>query len=153
MIHTHSLAFGLDYVELTWNHPMFLPQRYKLNYLYNKKSTCTASHDMNPSVTTKEQTFNSDTSSVRISDICPNSVCVLILLAVYNPASIDSGIVITGKTLQEDTSKRNLCLNDYMKSSLIIYIHLLLLLYKIYHIYCFCIYESIANIAGRELEL
>ena len=112
MIRTHSLASGLDYVELNWTHPKFLPERYQLDYMCIVKPTCTPNQEMGQSVTTSEQNLSSDTTSVRISNLHPNSICMLFLLAVYNPASIDSGIVITGTTFDEGTSKRNLCLRD-----------------------------------------
>ena len=103
MIHTHPLAAGLDYVQLNWTHPKFLPERYQLQYLCIVKPTCTPNHDMNQAITTSEETLSLATTFVRISNLRPNSICMLFLLAVYNPASIDSGIVITGPTLDEDT--------------------------------------------------
>ena len=145
MIHIHPLAYGLDYVQLNWTHPKFLPERYQLEYLCVVKPTCTPNHDMNQSITTSEQNLTLDTTSVRISNILQNSICMLFLLAVYNPASIDSGIVITG-TLDEDTGKRTLCLRDCI---------LIILNYIMCCYYCFIImfiiflYEDIANIDGR----
>ena len=115
MISTHSIATGLEYIELNWTRPKFLPGKYLLHVQYARtlKPRCTFKNDKNIYVKINAQCLTSDTTSVRISELRPKSVCVLLLFAVYNPASIDSGIVITGKTLDEGTSKRNICLVDY----------------------------------------
>ena len=102
MIRSHSVASGLDSVKLNWTHPKFRPERYQLNYVCTMKPTCTPRNDTNHYITTKTQNLSSDATSVTIPDLRPSSVCMLILLAVYNPASIDSGIAITGTTLNED---------------------------------------------------
>ena len=107
MIRTHSLASGSDYVELNWTHPKFLPERYQLNYVCTMKPPCAPNRDMNHSVTRNAQNLSSDTTSVRVSDLRPSSICMLFLLAVYNPASIDSGIWVTGTTLSKNKGKRN----------------------------------------------
>ena len=62
-------------------------------------------HERNDSIKENAQNLSSNTTLVRISNLHPSSNCRLLLLAVYNPASIDSGIVITGTTSEEDTSK------------------------------------------------
>ena len=108
MIRNHSLASGMDYVELNWTHPKFLPERYQLKYMCTMKRTCAPNHNINQSVMTNAQNLSSNTTSVRVFDLRPSSICMLFLLAVYNPASIDSGIWVFGRTLSEDTSKRNL---------------------------------------------
>ena len=108
MISTLPLTTGSDYIELNWTRPKFIPVKYLLHVQYtsfkNARKGC---------VKTNSQCLSSDTTSIKISDLRPKSVCVLILLAVYNPASIDSGIMITGKTLDAGTSKINHCLLDY----------------------------------------
>ena len=107
MIGADSVASGPHYIELNWFHPKFRPERYQLNYVCTMKPTCMPDHDMNNYVMTKTQNLSSDSTSVTISDIRSSSICMLILLAVYNPASIDSGIALTGTTLDEDQSKIN----------------------------------------------
>ena len=70
------------------------------------KPTYKPSNDRMNYVTTTTETLSSDTTSFTISDLRRGSICILILLAVYNPANIDTGIAITGATLDQDTSKR-----------------------------------------------
>ena len=107
MIISHSVAPGPDYIHLKWTHPNFRPEKYKLKYVCTLKPTCTPSHDINDYIMTNAQDLCSDTTSVTISDLHPSSNCMVFLIAVYNPASIDSGITITGTTLDEDTRKIN----------------------------------------------
>ena len=100
MIQAHLIANGSDYVELYWNHPKFLPESYKLKYMCALNDPCISSSEdaENSYLMSNIRNLSSDTTSVRISDLRPSSFCTLVLLAVYNPASIDSGIVITGTT-------------------------------------------------------
>ena len=102
MIHSHSVASGPDTIELYWSQPKFPPERYQLMYVCTIKPSCMLSHDANHFVMTKTLNLSSDTTYVTISDLHPSSNCILILLAVYNPASIDSGIAIAGSTLDGD---------------------------------------------------
>ena len=101
MISSHSIASGSDYVKVNWTHLQFPPERYQLKYVCSVKTACTPSHDTSHYVVAKAQNISLDTTSVTISNLCPCSSCMLILLAVYNPASIDTGIMITGTTLDE----------------------------------------------------
>ena len=105
MIRDHSVAPGPHYIELNWCLPKFRPERYQLQYVCTMKPTCTRDYAENNYVITKAQNLSSDSTSVTISDIRSSSICMLILLAVYNPASIDTGIAITGTTLDEDPRK------------------------------------------------
>ena len=119
MIPSHSVAFGQDYVMLNWTHPRFQPEKYQLNYVCTMKPTCIPSQETNHSFITKTQNLSSDTTSVTIPDIRPSSICMLFLLAVYNPASIDSGITITGTTVDEHAMNVNSGLNYFIKTFLI----------------------------------
>ena len=103
MIHSHSVKSGSDYVELIWTRPKFFPKRYQLIDVCTKKPTCTHRHKNSTYVTKRMQNLSSDCNSVKISDLRPSSICILLLLAVYNPASIDTGIAIIGAVLDEDT--------------------------------------------------
>ena len=114
MIRSHSVASGPDYVKLNWTHPKFQPERYKLKHVCTMKPTCTPRNATNQYITTKTQILSSDTTSVTIADLRPSSICMLILLAVYNPASIDSGIAITGTTLDEDGREINSGLHNFI---------------------------------------
>ena len=51
--------------------------------------------------------ISSNKTSIKITGLRRSSVCILNLLAVYNPASIDSGMAITEITLPENESKSN----------------------------------------------
>ena len=114
MIHDLSLFSGSDYVELIWTCPRFPPGSYQVSYMCTVKDRFMLKHDKKNYITKNIQYLSSGTTSFRISDLRPRSKCTLILLAVYNRASIDSGITITGATLDEATSKGNLGLNDFM---------------------------------------
>ena len=113
MIRSHSLHSGLDYVELIWILPEHLPEKYILHV--HVQHGCTLKprsvyeQDKNKYVMTNAQYLTPDRTSVRLPNLGPKSVCTLFLLAVYNPASIDSGIATTGTTLDEGTSKRKTC--------------------------------------------
>ena len=107
MIHDCSLSTGLDYIELNWTHPRFLPESYQLKYNCTLKVTSKYNDNEKNYIEEKTKKLISDTNSVTIPDLRPSSICTLILVAVYNPASIDSGIKLTGTTSDERTSKRN----------------------------------------------
>ena len=107
MIRSHSVTSGPNYVQLNWTRPNFQPGRYQLKYVCTLKPTCTPGRDVNNYVLTKAQNLTSNATSVTIHNLCPNSICILFLLAVYNPASIDSGITKLETTLDEDTRKTN----------------------------------------------
>ena len=108
MIRIHSFVSGSDYVELNWIHPKFLPEKYRLKYFCTVNSTSNPNQTKNDFIIENSQNLSSDTTDVRISELRPSSICVLFLLAVYNPASIDSGIAIRGMTSCENSSKKNL---------------------------------------------
>ena len=99
MIRSHSVTSGTNYIKLKWTHPRFQPERYQLKYVCTAKSTCVPSQNTNHSIITKTQNLTSNTTLFTISDLRPTSICILTLLAIYNPASIDKGITITGTTL------------------------------------------------------
>ena len=99
MIRSHSVTSGTNYVKLKWTHPRFRPERFQLKYVCTMKSTCAPSQDTNHSIMTKTQNLTSRTTLFTIYDLHPSSICILTLLAIYNPASIDKGITLTGTTL------------------------------------------------------
>ena len=107
MIRLHSLVSGSDYINLNWTRPEFLPGMYQLKFAVTMKPLRTSIHNMNDSVVAKTLNLSSTTTSVNISGLRPSSICKINLLAVFNPASIDSGITILGTTLDEGTRKIN----------------------------------------------
>ena len=104
MIHTCSFSSGMDYVELEWTRPKFPPQSYTVTYLCSEMNMPHSSRTAY--VHTMTQQLSSEIHSIRIFDLRPSSICTVNLVAVYNPASIDSGIVLNVTTLAEDGSKK-----------------------------------------------
>ena len=98
MIPEYSVSTGRDHVELKWTNPKLLPESYQVKYMCGVKATSTPSLGMKIYLVKNIQSLNPDTNSVRLSHLRQGSTCVLILIAVYNPASIDAGITIAGIT-------------------------------------------------------
>ena len=99
MIDSHSVVSGKDHIMLKWRRPRFQPERYQLTYKCTMNTTSKPSQDTNHSINAKTQNVSSNITSFTISGLLPSSIYLLILLAVYNPASIDTGIAITATTL------------------------------------------------------
>ena len=116
MIYHYSFTCEWDYLEINWTQPRFLPEWYQVTHKY----TCTVNaasvfnYEMESYVITNQHYLSSGTTSFRLSNLCVRSAWTLILKAVYNPASIDSGIMITGPTFTKTTSKRNSALGDFL---------------------------------------
>lgn len=111
MITFHSVSSGMDYIQVHWTLPKYAPERYQLRYSCQSRSTFLC-RDGGDYVTGTMQSLNENfnTTEIKISELHPSSVCKLNLLAVYNPASIDSGIDITATTLPESSSRGTLFL-------------------------------------------
>ena len=101
MIHVYSIATGLDFIELKWTNPKFSPERYQLKYMCAMKSTSKSKAGNINYFVNKTINLSSVTTSVIIFDLHPSSICTVILLAVYNPASMDTGIAFKRGTLGE----------------------------------------------------
>ena len=107
MIQACFVARGLDYLRLTWANPKFLPESYQLKYMCVMTVPSMFKNVTENFVLDKTKNLSSVTTSIKISGLLPNSTCTLMLLAVYNPAGIDSGIALTGATLHDHANKRN----------------------------------------------
>ena len=109
MIRRYSLSFGFGYFEINWTKPRFLPEWYEAthHYICTMKTTPAFKY-----VITNQHYLSSGTTSFRISNLCIRSAWKLILKAVYNPASIDSGISITGPTLSKARGKKTSILDN-----------------------------------------
>ena len=94
MIPTVSYTSGSDYIQFNWNYPKYRPEIYEVKYACMMKRA----HKNDDFIKTKTQYMNLRCNSFRISGLRPDSTCVLNLVTVYNPASIDPGIVITAST-------------------------------------------------------
>ena len=109
MISTESFTFtsGLNYVHLTWTRPKYLPEIYELKHVCITEPKCRHDDNSTDFIKASVKYLSCDSGSFRLSDLCPSTKCVLNLVAVYNAAGIDSGIVITVRTLAETKSKWN----------------------------------------------
>ena len=99
------LMVGSDYIELMWRLPLYRPERYELTYLCIIKCTPQPISRIDYIINSTMLNISSHVTNIRIRNLCPNTMCILRLITVYNPASIDSGIVLTSKTLSVNTSK------------------------------------------------
>ena len=91
---------------MMWNSPQYHPEKYELTCLCFANPTCSAeSCSERIVVNTKILNLSSDSTSVRLLGFRTYRVCVLKLVAIFNPASIDSGIVFTAKMLAANASK------------------------------------------------
>ena len=91
MIKNPRTNSGMDYVEIVWDRPKYLPTKYKFSY------SCTLMGG-EEYLTSQPETVHSTCIRVRVADLHHYSICRLNLLAVYNPASIDPGITVTEST-------------------------------------------------------
>ena len=99
MIQNWTCSSGEDYVNLMWNCPDYDPERYELYY------SCKLQSDPYYYISSKLNSKNSTSTFARVSELLPGSLCLLTLVAVYNPASIDPGLTVVTKTLQSSTAK------------------------------------------------
>ena len=92
MIHNVSTTAGTDFIDITWSVPSILPWMYKISIscwlLCTEIEYKWARFDTSPYRTTQN-----------VDGLLPGSICTFILQAVYNPASVDDGIVRTVLTM------------------------------------------------------
>lgn len=105
MIPNCSLTSGSDYVELMWNSPQYPPSTYKVTYLCIINCTWMPNRGIDRIVNLTTSNLTSEDTSIRVRKLNSKSICTLKLVAVYNPASTDSGIAIIYKTPTGNTSK------------------------------------------------
>ena len=86
---------GSDYVELTWDRPHYDPTKYEVTY------SCKLIGREVDYISSRTQILDSNLTNYRVHNLPQDTICSLILLAVYNQVSIDSGIAVTAKTLAE----------------------------------------------------
>ena len=88
MIKNVSATTGADFIHITWSQPKILPSSYRVHI------GCWLVHVHIEYV--REELEASPLSTMFIVDqLLPGSRCVITLLAIYNPASIDDGITHT----------------------------------------------------------
>ena len=78
--------------QVSWTPPKFLP------YMYKQTTSCKLVCDDRTYYLT-EVMMDSDQVSSVTRDLLPWSECLIKLIAVYNPTSIDPGIGLTVRTL------------------------------------------------------
>ena len=93
----HMTAFSdlyakKDQLLILWTRPRFPPYHYK------QTTSCRLLCEQKTYYLT-EFTLNGALSSSTVYSLWPGSVCVIKLVAVYNPASIDPGIGLSAHTL------------------------------------------------------
>ena len=121
MIPSYSVSCGSDYVKLKWAVRHFRPESFEITYSCSVRQVHMAKNEQTHYVNKTIRSISSNATIIKICDLRPSSVCILNLLAVYNPASIDSGIDIIASTLAVHESK---CDSDVL-------------------IYCICIVEPL----------
>ena len=120
MISNVSVTSGFDYVELRWNIPRYPPERYKVTYLCSINCTWISNCgiDRIVNLTTSNKHVTPKNNFIKLPKPTPKCICTLKLVAVYNPASIDSGIVITYKALAAANTSKFTFVQDFHKHSM-----------------------------------
>lgn len=86
---------GSNYITATWKAPAYLANHFKLSISCNYICDHDSLYLMNA------YTVPSYTTSFNFTELAPGSHCYITLIAVYNPASLDSGIRLDAYTLFE----------------------------------------------------
>ena len=94
MISTPTHISGSNYIQLKWTCPNYRPELYEFKYVCVVKNSSGNLSSRKNIIKTKTQFLNFGSCSAKITDLRPRSICVLNLIAIYNPASSDTGIVI-----------------------------------------------------------
>ena len=80
-------------VRISWDRPLYDPIKYEVTY------SCRLEKLIVPYVTKTLPDVLFNTTSIKVPDLMPNSICHITLRGVYNPASInDPGISISVNT-------------------------------------------------------
>ena len=102
MIKGFTVDTSYDTVTISWDKPEYLPQSYK----WDLSCTLACGHTV---YTTQSVTVGSSETQDHISNLFPGSRCELKFFAVYNPASLDSGLVKTVYT--KEKGEQNIFIN------------------------------------------
>ena len=100
MIEPYLSGMDVDFIEVSWNPPKYKPSIFKLSV------ACTRLCDGERYLVYNESLLPSATS-FQISQLHDGTTCYITLIAVYNPASLDPGILI--QTYTRNQSK--MCVN------------------------------------------
>ena len=91
-------------VTISWDHPWISPLEYRVN------AVCWCSCSIEPYVHRVYTLFFTE-NELNISSLLPSIHCQVTLLAVYNPATLDSGLTFNVRTLPK--GKDALHYNNY----------------------------------------
>ena len=94
MIKDFTVDTTYDTVTIRWDKPEYLPQ------LYEWTLSCTLACGNPPYVKQSVNIGSSETQDF-ISNLIPGSCCEIRFFAVYNPASLDSGLAKTVYTKEK----------------------------------------------------
>ena len=89
----NEVISGANQLEVSWTIPTYFP------YYYMQTASCTLLCDEG-TYYLHEVLIPGRQYSNTINELEPGSVCLIKQLAIYNPASIDSGIGLVAHTLQ-----------------------------------------------------
>ena len=89
-----NVSSDTEQIWISWTPPEFNP------YYYQLKTSCRLQCD-NQAYHLTEVTMGSFATSTLITSLRPRSVCLIKLVAVYNPASIDPGMGLSARTYFE----------------------------------------------------
>ena len=92
MISFDSVNKDTDFIQVIWTAPVYLP------YWYQQTTSCRFLCRQETYYLTEVLIDSSQTSNLAYG-LRPGSVCLIKLIAFYNPASIDPGIVLHSRTL------------------------------------------------------
>ena len=99
MIQNFTYLPGLQHIELSWNRPAYDSIMYVLYY------SCHSHDGIHHYVDYKVAIENSSSTSATVSGLLLESICIVTLFAVYNPASVDRGLTIKTETLRIERAK------------------------------------------------
>ena len=86
---------GPDYAGLRWDRPDYDPTKYEVRYL------CKLFAEKADFIDSVTEILESNATNFRVDYLREDVMCSINLKAVYNPASIDSGIAVTVRTRVE----------------------------------------------------
>ena len=94
MIEPYLSDIDINLIEVSWRPPKYEP------YIYKLSSVCRTLWNGEQYVIQNES-LASNSTSFRLSDLRPGSICSIALIAAYNPASLDQGIRIEAYTFNK----------------------------------------------------
>ena len=94
-------------IKVSWTSPEFQP------YFYQVTSSCKLICDTRTYYLT-ELMMDSNVSACTVPNLLPGTTCIIKLIAIYNPASLDPGITLSASTLYASTRFLTCLINNGM---------------------------------------